>query len=1638
MNEDELKELSENLKRKRQEDLLPFANRIDELKKTAKVQNRRKEAAIQFIFDSINDGSISVEEVEAWLRNVPDAKQRGRPKKSASDAGPSTSVAEVGPSTSADRPKRDIVEVDYQEDTEGNKVAFVPVGQYHVTDIEKWNKDKKIVKDNPHNWPKGILSYEAWIAMTGYDETETGGVKFQQLMHYLLTEGSLRDMSNLELSKHYFEKQTRVGTNWKAGVDQYKIPESDFAYHSSETQAKYKIAGGHTGDNQKKHPGFAFDEKRYLENIAAVQPGSALNWLQAMSLQHKNVPSANWVATQHVFATNGFTPRDNSELDGYMAVANRIAAIYGLYYYPGCGSPLNNWSVRHDLGESLPSYDIRMRMWNPNYTLEDGYLRVNEKLNPEAAGVESGLLGDGNFYVDTVEDVSTSTVSGGKGKQTTFSIVRDSEHKTMIAPFYLRDSTTKEMNVMKACRKLAFHFDMPMMHKPSNVFFGFNIPKALWLYPHHYSSTERLTTLTSKSTESAKPIGQLYQRWPTMISTTYNPVNHHWTYLDDHVKDQSLIAMRQKVLDLDMGTFRQGVSSVSAVGTSVGVDYSGVHATGEGTDGAVSRFESVNDEDVDDTVNLVDVEYVSDTEIGDTNTEGNMAHVDEQYDKTTEKGISKTEFINAAGGDGRRGVVALSEGADRRDMDSVYKKDGGKFVKVDDVCNFNRHFSSIEAQPWPHQDCYTVASVEPIVGEEMNEAEVKEYVNRFGSKKNLFLRSSTLPRTIKGFETQYGYAMDVMDTTLDEDTPMHRKHMCKILAIYFDNCPLGTKGAQSIPVNSKQSGMVNGVYARRCIQTGIPINVRYDKPDHSERNDWILLWPAVFKKAPEPSMAVHFDINLFAGEIGDAACNVKVLKDYVAKVKSGMKVHQWVTTPWHLGYLPYRQQHSLFRDGETFSEGCTRCSRPFFEYKHRYSQYVGSSEGTKHWPTLLWHGRFTAGLAPSPIHDERFWSEEQVKALPDAPDPDPKILKHCGPGEELCGYNNWETREFLLKPSNMGYEHTKRKDELKNIKEPFTFKRYDNYVYDDARVSEFWSELTGQRDYPKIVQGYVGSKGKVKYGHREYCLARESFYTNTCKDCAARLELAPGLYIRNHKIVTSTGLIVGSKKHQKNKLTEWANLIGRRIRVNEPAFNIEHMHGRSKPTDSRERERYEREFTQSMEIYARYVRELQDKAPLGKSTKFHNTPTIYIQKQVDGFDDTNPKKDWQQIDAAIKGIKALMEDISQPTSASGALRRYASVQLLLANTAFRDMLWEIERKYSHRASYVPERTTGKYDSKMKRLEYRNVSKTLDGVEYENCLRVDEFKVQSKSMPGGSTIPAQMEVDTKVYYAHRTDSNGSVITPPDKPTMWCGDGYVTGWDNANKKWNVESRGTAAVRAHPRQWRGLRQSRFFITYTLHRAVTSEVEARHVLEKIADACYTLFGDDQHLSDMLIFGYKLGGYEKWEKRRGASIYPNPNRSDTISAAKFEIIGETNKDADLPTFYGQMGASSYIYDTYQTHVHRVDVDGGIEIGPNLKHPHFHILLTVEHWSYVHFDYFKMNSYLEMMLRGIDALGKGWGDTYKIYNASGKEFYGDNEKPFVDIKMYPQDNWNDIISAYVRKNHVPGIFEAVGARTGMS
>ena len=163
------------------------------------------------------------------------------------------------------------------------------------------------------------------------------------------------------------------------------------------------------------------------------------------------------------------------------------------------------------------------------------------------------------------------------------------------------------------------------------------------------------------------------------------------------------------------------------------------------------------------------------------------------------------------------------------------------------------------------------------------------------------------------------------------------------------------------------------------------------------------------------------------------------------------------------------------------------------------------------------------------------------------------------------------------------------------------------------------------------------------------------------------------------------------------------------------------------------------------------------------------------------------------------------------------------------------------------------------------------------------------------------------------------------------------------------------------------------------------------------MAAACDYVFGNETELAKLLVFGYKVSGPPKRGREGKASTQTVPD-TDAISRGSLDVIQGFRKQDKQFRFYGSGESdpdrSSYTADTYETHVESVIVDGGIEIGPQRHLPHFHILLTVNHYSLVTLDYYRMAATFEVLFKGKHETLK---DQFKLYDSSGGDFYTDNE-----------------------------------------
>eukprot|EP00964_Phaeocystis_antarctica_P020133 scaffold11123_cov34-Phaeocystis_antarctica.AAC.1 len=218
------------------------------------------------------------------------------------------------------------------------------------------------------------------------------------------------------------------------------------------------------------------------------------------------------------------------------------------------------------------------------------------------------------------------------------------------------------------------------------------------------------------------------------------------------------------------------------------------------------------------------------------------------------------------------------------------------------------------------------------------------------------------------------------------------------------------------------------------------------------------------------------------------------------------------------------------------------------------------------------------------------------------------------------------------------------------------------------------------------------------------------------------------------------------------------------------------------------------------------------------------------------------------------------------------------------------MFFELERKYQHAAQFARDPETKVFDSEMMRLEERNVRETLKhggGEEhFNNCLVIKQYHPPKVTRQHGREITVKGKTHRKVYY-YNMKGNKAPVRGSEHETMWRGDGYVTEQPKEGAEYTdipEEQRqmgsGLNQSNRMPVQKRMMRQSRLFITYSLHRATTSEDEARFLMMRMADAAHELFGNDENLAELLVFGYKIPKSSK------------KGDKDSVSKAAFEVIG--------------------------------------------------------------------------------------------------------------------------------------------------
>ena len=1560
-------------------------------------------------------------------------------------------------------------------DKKVGEIACPPLGQQKYKPSHSWIQLRIDLKEKPMIYSEVLgdnIPFELWCNMTAYNPKEVdGGASFQALMQHLLTDGK-RPVDWESCTAFYTHtmppkrqkeySKTGHGNKWvlqgATTRDRYETPvkitvqgtstdETPTQYYqvayTAAVQAKHTMRGGDVGglnndgsDTQKSNKGFQYTgatQHKQFGDAVPFTPGSKLNWRFAFGVAQqlasaKGGKGSN--SSDSSYVSDGIS--GCMESSGCMSLMNQFAAIYGLYFYDGCDKPENNWVVKTVVDNV--AYDVRMRMYNPNYRVEKNsknnvFLHVDEVLNSYTQSkTDNMLVGDAKFTVPLVFREAEEPL-------VTRSVICSPKHcKTRVAPFFGGEEVTTRIGKTVRSKLRGMQGSLgALVFKPSAVqtglYYGFNVSKAHWLYPLYVKDKAEVTGvhLLDGSKRHEAGVGVGFQEWPEWKSEYAHESQH------DNKNIFGKIERFADMLQMDRSeTLTMEIKRARALGdgrtvtlpntTETHVTTAGVptrpdaqipQATIETTDDAAPPDTMQDSDNVQEQSALIRDENMLDTAYGLGDSALLVADVEDNQEY---EGLSKAKELKEL-----YQSPALKEGASQRDKD------------------FNHHFRSSQAQPWPHVDVYGSSSIE-YVRKDMDEGKLREYKEKYGSLQNLYLRGETTPAEIAGIINKYGEAKACMKDNIASQSETHLKHMCKILAIYFDTSKIGASYRGNMECKTKRAGMMNGVWIHinGSIMTTIPSKTN---------KGYTQIWKRVFSKLNHTHVkASDFSMNKLSGHTEASLCVSKVKKLILGKhLASDMTVLEWVTTPWHLAYLPYQSQSSLFKDGETYSEGCKRCSRPFFEFEHMYLWYRQSPDYTQHWPVSYWQDSSKTGWrAPLPFHHPKFWSSgvtlgvKQRKHTRPAAAVEGTTSEIQGADEDESldgGWQNWPTKLFRIRDSGnltqeMRTRSNKGEKSYKNAAKVASYLRLnaDNYNFTYKQcTSQVWSKqrqawwkstmsktIWSETGYPTYPQGRLtGANAKVRFGHQELHLQRASRYVNVCRDCASDLDLAPGLFHREHRGVFTPGLIIKNPRVQKASGKWWANLI-ERAQTGGKRINADVLFGMQDPNQSTEAIG---KVSDTLDTLIAYINEHHGSMKDSTWTKHKsNSPEIVTQDAIphlEGSDATETQRSKAIID--LKSLVKMREEADMNK------RIKAFKEIDMSNPAFANMLRQLEHKFIHNERFERMPQVAKFDSEVTRLEDRNKTiKGSDGVTYHNCLELTYFDAAPKRVSETvNHVHIERKQKPQVYLCTRTPQ-GEAKAPTGARSQWAGDRYVTmEGKGADKNRLVSDPAKPLI-----QWRTLRQSRLFITYSLHRAITDTMVGRHIMEKMTGACYELFGNDANLADILIFGHKL------VSSRGS----NDMGPDIIGKTTFGIIGNPNKKDSV--FYGEQNHTSYVYDTYETHVDNVTIDGGVEIGPQRKHPHFHVLLTVEHWSYVQLDYFRMNLYLELMFKGLDPFSRGWGSQYRLIDGSGGNFYTDNETPYVDIKLYPQDNWEQIIAAYVRKNATPGIFEALGQRNG--
>jgi len=260
----------------------------------------------------------------------------------------------------------------------------------------------------------------------------------------------------------------------------------------------------------------------------------------------------------------------------------------------------------------------------------------------------------------------------------------------------------------------------------------------------------------------------------------------------------------------------------------------------------------------------------------------------------------------------------------------------------------------------------------------MSDAEEEEHSQLYG-RANMMMRPDVIDRTGKplkviGVQNTVGRPRsDILNKKINA----FPREFVRVLGRFFnqqDIKHISNDRTMLLTDEQKRNGMQLGVWH---IKQGGKFTTIYRHRGGAEE-----IFGPVFKcgvatsPAQKQKIAPIFKWDSVSGfetqdDTEDFTEHLRVIREF--RITSTMTVGQYVSTLWHIAYLPISMEQMHLQHYESFSMGCRRCARAFYEYKEMHASYSDTPIEYRQHPTRFWKRVGSkAHEAAQPFHEDYF------------------------------------------------------------------------------------------------------------------------------------------------------------------------------------------------------------------------------------------------------------------------------------------------------------------------------------------------------------------------------------------------------------------------------------------------------------------------------------------------------------------------------------------------------------------------------------------------------------------------------------------------------------------------------------------